>query len=341
MSVAVLSETRNIDRVLAFTREAYMTEIWDTVFGFSPLLAVMCGKLQNASFGPVPMNGRATMAHNGGESIRIRHNLGANSTAQTLTGPWSAVDTTPSDTVRPSAVNYRHYSSTVTISLTDELMNKGPEALSSLVGFETDNSLRSLADLVATHLYASTNSTQVADLDDHVLASGTHQGLAVATYPTWYSRGLSVRGTAPASVTFTSGSFAVQGLDDMIICWNNASEGAMQPHALFSTYSVFGFYEASLQPQQRFQNTDMANGGFSQLAFHSAPFFPDSKCNSGSLYMLNFDVYKAHFLSGAEFDATPFVDALEQEAKACKILAKLNTGIADRRFVNKMVSITA
>jgi hypothetical protein len=340
MSVATLSDSRTIDRTLAFTREMVLEEIWDTVFGYSPLLAVGFGKLQNAKFGPVPMNGRAVMTHNGGESIRIRHNLGSNTTAQTMVGPWGTVDTTPSDTVRPSSLNYRHYNSTITVSTTDELMNRGEEALSSLVAFETENSVRSLADLVGTHLYASTNATQVADLDDHI-GTGTHQGLSSTTYPTWFSRGLSARGTAVASVSFTSGSFAVQGLDDMIVCWNNASEGAVQPHGIFTTYSVFGFYEASLQPQQRFQNTDMANGGFTQLAFHSAPVFPDSKCNSGSLYMLNFDVFKIHCLAGAEFDATPFIDAQDQEAKTSKILLKCNTGVADRRFVNAMRSITA
>ena len=115
----------------------------------------------------------------------------------------------------------------------------------------------------------------------------------------------------------------------------------MQPHAIYSTYDVFRFYEASLQPQQRFNNTSMADGGFSQLQFHSAPFFPDSKCNSGSLYMLNFDAYKAYCLEGAQFDATPFTDALEQEARSSKLLLKCNTGVSDRGFVNRLASITA
>jgi hypothetical protein len=344
MSVSVLSESRSFDRVLEFTRDAILPGIWDTAFDHSPLMAALLGRLNNAQFGPVKMNGRGKDTQTGGESIVVRHNLGKNLTAKTLTGPWDPVTADPSDTVRHSRVNWKHYSSTIVLSETDLLINSGPEALSSLVEFETRNAVQSLADLIADHAYNNASvSTRIASLQEHAAAgTTTFQGLSPSTYPTWFSRGLSARGTATGSVSFTSGSFSAQGMDDLRILWNNTSEGAIQPHALYTTYDVFNYYEAKLQASQRFTSTSMADGGFQQLAFKTAPIFPDPKCTSGEIYAVNFDFYKLVVLAGADLTTGPFERVEDQEARIAKVMFKANTINKDRRLgVNKAVSVTA
>lgn len=342
MSVSALSETRSFDRVLEFTLSRYIEGVHDTVFDHSPLLAAMLGRLQNAQFGAVRLNGRGKMEQGGGESIVVRHNLGKNLTAKTLTGPWDTVTTDPSDTVRHSRSNWKHYSATVTLSDFDLLVNRGPEALSSLVEFEADNAVRSLGDLAGDHLYDNGGvSSRITDLQNDIVSNGTVQGLAPATYTSFNPRGLSARGTAQGSVSYTSGSFAAQGLSDMRTLFNNASEGAIMPHALYTDWTTFGFYEGTLQPQERFTNTSIADAGFQQLAFKGAPVFADAKCPSGEMYAVNFDFYKMVVLTGADLTAGPFERAEQQEARVSKVMLKANAIVLDRRFVNKAVSITA
>jgi hypothetical protein len=341
MSVAILTESRNFDRTLEFTRDRVMAEVFDTVFNHSPLIAMLFGRLQNAQFGPVPMNGRAKEVLTGGESIRLRHNLGDNTTAKTLSGPWDTVDTTPSDTVRHSRINWKHYSATITLSDTDLLINRGPEEISSMVQFETQNALRSLAELAGEHGYDNGSVADRASGLEQLAGTGTLFGLNPATYPTFASRGLSARGTAPASVSFASGSFAAQGLDDMLNSYLNASEGAQQPMVGLTTYDVFRFFEGSLQPQQRYTNSDSATAMFENLAFKRAPVFPDDNATAQTLYWVNWDHAKAFILGGADLSVGPFERAEQQEARTSKVMLKWNMGVMDRRFVNKMNSITA
>lgn len=344
MSVAVLSESRNFDRVLEFTRDRILPGIFDTAFDHCPMMAAMLGRLNNAQFGPVRLNGRGKDTQTGGESIVVRHNLGKNLTAKTLTGPWDTITADPSDTVRHSRVNWKHYSGAIVLSDTDLLINTGPEALSSLIEFETRNAVMSVADLIADHVYNNASvSTRIASLQEHAAAgTTTFQGLSPSTYTTWFARGLSARGTASGSVSFTSGSFAAQGMDDLRILWNNTSEGAIQPHGIYTTYDIFNYYEAKLQVSQRFTNTAMADGGFQQLAYKTAPIFPDPKCTSGEIYAVNFDFYKMVVLAGADLTTTPFETFENQEARVSKVMFKANTINKDRRLgVNKAVSVTA
>lgn len=342
MSVASLSETRVFDRTLEFTRDAILPQIWDTAFDHSPLLAMMFGRLSNARFGAVQLNGRGKQVQTGGESIVARHNLGANTTATELSGPWDTVMTDPSDTVRHSRINWRHYSATVTLSDTDLLINRGPEALSSMVEFETRNAVVSLADRAGDHLYSAGGlSTRLTDLAALISANDSVQGLSGATYTTWNSRGVSARGTAPGSISFASaGAWPTNALADMRNCWNNASEGAIHPMIILLTYTDFANFESANTSNERFMNTTAADAGFTQLAFHSAPVFPDSKQTSGQMFQLNFDFVRAVMLAGADFTAGPFERAEQQEARVSKIMAKMNTVMLDRRFSNKVTGIT-
>jgi hypothetical protein len=299
------------------------------------------GRLLNANFGGVPLNGAFKDTQTGGESITHRVNLGSNSTAKTLSGPWDTVTTDPSDTVRNGYANWKHYSAVCTISDSELLMNTGDEAISSLLEFETQNAIRSLADLVGDHLYTSGGGTALTPLSTLVSANNTADNLAQSSYAKWGSRGVSARGTAAASVSFTSGSFAAQGMADMRTAWLGASEGAIAPRAITTTYSVFASYEGSLQPQERYVDSMSADGGFTSLAFKSAPVMADVKVPTGEMYFLNPEYLKVRVLGGADFTSKPFIEAEQQEAMVSKIMLKCNTIVLDRRFNNKLVSLTA
>jgi len=338
------AQTRSFDisrDALAFTRDSIITRIFDAQFDHSPTLAMIFGRLLNASFGGVPLNGAFKDTQVGGESITHRVNLGSNGTAKTLSGPFDTVTTDPSDTVRNGWANWKHYSATVTVSDSELLMNTGDEAISSLLEFETQNAIRSLADLVGDHLYADGGGTAITPLDTLVNANNPADNLSHGTYAKWGSRGVSARGTAAASVSFTSGSFAAQGIADMRTAWLGASEGAIAPRVITNTYPVFAFYEGSLQPQERYSNTMAADGGFTQLTFKSAPVFPDAKVGSGEMFFLNPEYLKVRVLAGADFTAKPFIEAEQQEAQISKIMLKCNTIVLDRRFQNKIDTITA
>jgi len=345
MSVSSQSESRNVDRVLAFTRDSIYPTVKDNHFNHSPLLAVFSGELLG-EFGRPSMTGRGKRVQSGGESIVARPNLGANTGAKRKSGPWDTNNTAPSDTVRYARANWKFYACPVTLSDHDLRVNVGPEAISSLMKHEMSNAFRSVGDLVADDLYENNGSSDaVTDLSGIIAAGDTVQGLSGATYADWNSRGVSARGTAAASVSFASGSFAAQGLDDMRIAYNNATEGAIQPQAIFTGWLPYGYYEGSLQPQERFTNTSIADAGFSQLAFKSVPVFPDSHCpdgaSTGLMYFLNFDCLELVVLSGADFELGEFVRVENQSARVAQVETTANTVIEARKYLNKLTSISA
>lgn len=342
MSVPTLSETREYGRFLTFFTEAREPGIKKNVYDHSPLMSAMMGRLSNEQFGSVRMNGRGKETDSG-ESVKVNHQLGKNATVKTLTSGWDTVNTSPQDLVRFSRANWAQYNSTATVNLLELKVNMHNEGkIASLVDFQLQDAVTSLADFAADHLYDNAgDSTRLTELQSIVSANNSVQTLSGATYSAWNARGLSARGTAAGAVSFAGGSFATTGLANWRTAWLNASEGAIQPQALFTTYAIFAFYEAQLQPQERFTSSSMADGGFQQLAFKSAPVFPDSKCPSGETYFLNFDHYKIKVLEGMDFDIGEWHEAETQNAFASKVNFVAQTVVYDRRFLNKVVSQTA
>jgi len=341
MSVTAQSETRNVDRILAFTRDSIEREVKDQSFNHSPLLAAFTGKLLG-EYGSDGVAGRAKQVQSGAESIVVRMNLGKNTGAKRKSGPWDTNETAPSDTVRNSRANWKFYSVPVTLSDHEVRVNVGPEALSSVAKHEAGNAMRSLGDLIATDAYDDNGiATAVLGMDSLISANDAVQGLSGATYADFNSRGVSARGTVASAVSFAGGSFTAVGLENMRIAWNNASEGSIQPNAIFTTWDAFAFYESRLQAQERYTNTSKADGGFTQLAFKSAPIFPDAYCPSGSMFFVNWDSIKLVALSGADFNMGDFVRVQNQSARVAQIEFTGNVVIQSRRFLNKLTGIVA
>ena len=210
---------------------------------------------------------------------------------------------------------------------------------------EMRDGANSLADLLGTHLYSNSSvASRVEDLQSLISANDSVHGLSGATYENWNSRGLSARGTAASAVSFAGGSFATQGLSDMRIAYNNASDGTnMVPDVILTTYDVEQFYEGKLQAQERFTPGSLADAGFRFLAFKQAADIPDAKCPSGHQYFLNIGggtIYLA-VLAGADFGSTPFQMPDTQRVRVSKVFVTCELVIVDRKRNNKITGITA
>lgn len=342
MSVPTLSETREYGRFLTFFTEARIAGIKTNIYEFSPLMSAFLGRLSDAQFGSARMNGRGRLSLSG-ESVQVNHQLGRNSTVKTLASAWDTVNTSPQDNVRFSRANWAQYNSAATVNLLEMKVNMHNEGkIASLVDFELTDAVTSLADFAADHLYDNAGSgDRLTELQSIVSANNSVQTLSGVTYPAWNSRGLSPRGTAPGSVSFAGGGFLATGIGNWRTAYLNASEGSVQPHAIYTTYDIFSSYEGVLQPQERFTNSNIADGGFQQLAFKGIPVFPDSKCPSGETYFLNFDKVKLAVLEGMDFNVGEWHEAETQNAFSAKVNFVAQMICYDRRFVNKVTGQTA
>ena len=341
MSIAAVTETRVYDRMLEYTRENAMGRIFDNARDAKPLMSILTGKLAAPMFGGVGMSGKGKREM-GGESIRVRTRLGQNLTMNDLAGEYAAYDTSPSRTVVHGRANWKLYGGTVNISEHEIQVQSGGHALSSVVEEEMEDGVRSLVDLVSTHLYTSGGiASRVTDLQTIVASNAAVHGLNGATYPRWNSRGVTARGTAPAAVNFTGGSWALVGLARWRSAWYNAKEGSEEPEAILTTHDVTGFYEGTLQPQERFNSPKMGDGGFEFLAYKTAPVIPDPDCVDGESYFLNFGSLFMAVLPGADFTSGPFQEPDAQRVRISKLFATCELVCTNRLLQNKVDTQTA
>lgn len=339
------SLTRNIDRLTAFTNEKVLPGVRHLQFQNDPAAWIFLGdQIDPTHGGGLPLQGKGKRTYSGSTIVQASHAVEQNTTAKRMAGAWDTFDTTPQDFVRRSEANLKHYSDTMTFSLTDELANAGSEKIADQMTVEAKNRLGSLLTLCVGDVFSGTLSTAVTGLDSLISANDTVQGLSGSTHSVWNSRGNLTRGTAAASVTFTGGSFATRGFSDMFAAYNNATEGMNAPDLILTTWDIHAFYENKLVPAERYNAPTTGTTGnvaFGGLAFRKAQVLASPNALSGVMYLINTDVCYANFLQGADFRAMPFVQATQQEVKSSELVAKFQMVIEDRRLCNKITAITA
>jgi hypothetical protein len=239
--------------------------------------------------------------------------------------------------------NWRFYDGAVTVSNHELRVNRGPEAISSVVSHYTQLEVTSVADVIMDDIWSvGAPTTEVVNVD-LIASAGTStlHGIATATFPAWSARGTDGRTVGVATRNFASGSFAVQGLQDLRTSFNSATEGNKMPHAGFTDWVTFGYLEGSIQPQERFSNTEAASVGFQTLAFKGRPCFASDKCTAGYWYWLNFDHLRMCMLAGADFATEEFHPSETQKASTAKIEVECNLICDCRKYQNKLTGITA
>lgn len=345
MSVATQTFNRTNFREFAFTRDFIRNKVIDHVFSHSPALAIFANQTLMDSPGATPGKGSGHATQSGGHSIIIRVTLGEHAGAARSAGPFGTHNINPDDNTRFAEANWKFYTHGLAVSEHDLRINKGESAISNFLNWQTTSVMRAAANLVADDIYSLTSpATAITSLPTLISANDSVQGLAGATYDNYNARGLSAVGTAVASISFASGSFASQGLADMRTLYNNASEGMYTPTTILTDYPTHERYEGVLQPQERFQGAvGTADGSFRALAFRTVPVLADRKCNSGYMYAVRpgEDGIQLVVLEGADFAFGEFKPAANQNVMVSPLELTCQLTICNRKYGNnKMTLIT-
>jgi hypothetical protein len=347
MSVPSQTYSRSNLREFAFTRDNWLRREVNTVFTRSPAAMIFLGK-GLTDFGGNNMMGSGKVVVEGGQSIVQPVTLGEHSGGGTIPGPWGLHNVDPDDNTRLAEASWRFYQHSVVVNDHEIAINRGDFARGSFIENQTKNVMRTLIKQEVTDLFATTSAaeglTSLADLVNANQSSIQGFNTQAGNYTTYNSRGLSPRGTAPASIVFNSGSFAAQGLEDMRTAYNNACEGpGAEPNVILTDYETHERYESRLQPLERFQGAvPTADGSFIALAFRKTQVWADGYCTSGVMYFLNTsaDGVQCIVLRGFDNDFDEFKPSTTQRAAVSPLGFTANMFIKDRRFCNKMTNIS-
>ncbi len=344
MSVASQTLTQTDLRVYAMTRDHVFEETIDHVFSHDPVTAIFLDQILG-DFGGVQMRGAGNANQTGGASVQVRVRLGKHGGDKRMAGPWDTHSVTPDDNNRLAQGNWTHYSGALVLSDTDKAIHQGEENLANFVADQTESVTLGLADTLGDDLQSTASAANaITSIDSLIGANDSVQGLSGSTYANYNSRGLSARGTAAASVSFGSGSFAAQGIANMRTGFNNCSEGMIQPSIIITDYATHERYEGALQPQERFAGAvGIADASFGALAFRTKPVVASPKTASGRMYYLRpgRDGIQIVTLSGISFKFAPFKSSSNQETHVSELQWKGQLIIKNRQYGNnKLTGIT-
>ena len=117
----------------------------------------------------------------------------------------------------------------------------------------------------------------------------------------------------------------------MASVYNTVSVGNDQPTIIITDQDEYEAYEALLEGQIRYTDTDVADGGFQNLLFKGAPVTFDSDSNlDGKMFFLNTKYLQLVAHSDVWFKPTPFVRPTNQDAVFSQLLVYGELTVSNR-----------
>ena len=288
----------NVDTLLSTTLSAIRKKLADNIFTRIPLFMWLKQK--------------ARITEDGGASLLVPLMFGKNSTAKSYSA-YGILDTTPQEGITAAQYKWAQYAVSVSLSgLEERIQNQGDKAIIKIMDAKVKQAEMSLRDKLDIDMWAT--SVTGTNLQTLVTLADTTTSIADISKSanSWWQ-----------AQTKASGSFAARGLSDMRNLYNtimNQSVDNSGPDFVISDQLSYEYYEAQLQPQQRFSDEKMAGAGFENLRYKGATFTFDGNAPSGKLYMLRSDNLKLATSKGTNFITTPFIKPSNQDAKVAQIL---------------------
>lgn len=309
----------NVDGLLSHSLSAVRKKLADNIFTRIPLFMWLKTK--------------AKLTEDGGATLVVPIMYGKNNTAKSYTG-YGILDTTPQDGLTAAQYPWAQYSVSISISGREErIQNVGEKAIIKLLDSKVTQAEMSLRDKLDIDLWATaTTGTNIQCLPTIVDTTTTTADISKSANSWWQAQ------------VNASGSFAAQGLADMVTSYNEVMNQSMDnsgPDFVCGTQAVYEFYENKLQPQQRYTDNKFADAGFDNLKFKGATMTFDGNVPSGNLFFLRSENLKLVTSSGTNFITTPFIKPENQDARIAQILWAGNLVSDNNRKLCKMTGITA
>jgi len=319
-----LSETRTYDALLTTTLANYSQKLRDNIFDEYPLLSWLNGKLADAL-----QRERVKRTLDGGESITEPIIYEKSTSGGAYAGREQLV-IVPQEGITQARYAWRQYAWTIEISGLERRSNQGEAKMIDLLKAKTTQAEQSMRDTMNIDAYGSNSGGKSLDgLGVIVDSTGTCGSLPQSSYAWW------------AATERAGGSFAAQGQNDMRIVFNTLTWGNNSPDGIFTTQSIYEFFENSVESQIRYTNTKAANVGFQNLTFKGVPVFFDRDCTAGVIFFLNSRALKFAVHKDADFATGKFIEPENQDVMTAKILFQGNLTTGERRKHGKITGVTA
>ena len=301
------------DEILSTTLKNYIPKLTDNIFSARPLFYALT-------------NGQTIRRISGGTKIVVPVIYGTNSTAGSYAGTDS-ISTTAQTGISAAEYDWKQYAATVTINGMEEAKNNGEAQIIDLLEGKIFQTQETIIENMNTMFFSDGTGNSSKDMNglNNLVGTGLTVGGIDATDSdnSWWRSTLR-NGPADAGA-------GVLTVAAMATVYNTVSVGNDQPTIIITDQDEYEAYEALLDGQIRYTDTDVADGGFQNLLFKGAPVTFDSDTNlDGKMFFLNTKYLQLVAHSDVWFKPTPFVRPTNQDAVFSQLLCYGELTISNR-----------
>lgn len=231
--------------------------------------------------------------YSGGYEIQEPLEYAENGTYQRYSG-YEQLNTQASDVLTSAKYEWQQVALHVTASGREIRMNSGKEAMINLVKARKKNAMNTAANNLSIDIYSDGSlSNQVGGLANLIQTdgNGTVGGINAANFAFWQNQFKEMTGTDTAASPSVAN--AAQMKADMNALWLSTVRGKDSPDLIVSTHDLFALFELGEQDKQRYADATLADAGFDNIKYKSAPVVFDDNSNFGTtaekMYFLNCD----------------------------------------------------
>ena len=309
----------NFDEILSTTLKNYIPKLTDNIFSARPLFYALT-------------NGQTIRRISGGQSIVVPVIYGTNSTAGSYSGT-DTILTTAQTGISAAEYSWKQYAATVTINGIEEAQNNGEAQIIDLLEGKIFQTQETIIENMNTMFFGNGTGNSNKDwlgLSALVGSTGSPGGIdATDGDNSWWRSAVTNQGSAAIDIA------------SMATLYNNCSVGNDQPTIAITGQNQYEAYEALLDDQIRYTDTDMADGGFQNLLFKGCPVtFDGTLAGEGKFYFLNTKYLQLVAHSDVWFKPTPFVRPTNQDAVFSQLLCYGELTTSNRARQGFMYGIT-
>lgn len=302
------------DQVSAITQKKFIPKMYDNIFDSNPLLQRAKSKGWYDKL-------------DGGTSIMVPLIY-----ASTTSSGWYAgadtLDTADNQNISAAEYQWKQLYASIMIRRDEELKNSGDSQILSLVKNKMKIAEKTMADTIGTGLYSDgSEADAIVGLRDIVATDQTVGGISQTDNSWW-------RGKVDSTSTVLSIP-VLQTLHTQATVDNDS------PSVAVATRTLYDAYYNTLQPQQRFSDTETAKGGFSSLMFNGIPVIADSHCPASHFFFLNESYLHLWVHKDEDMRMEPFIKPVNQNVKVAKIFFMGAMGSSNNRLHAKFSALAS
>jgi hypothetical protein len=252
---------------------------------------------------------------------------------------YDLLDTSPSDTVKNGAWDWKQAYVPVTVDGLTLIKTDSPEAIADFIRLYFSQAEMELVEILASGLWSDGSGQQIDGLSLAVDSTGTYGGLSRAANTWWAAQ----EDSSTATLTLAA----------LNTFFGTVSEGGRHPTIIVSGQAQYNRFWGLNTVGQRFPiepggaDEQLASAGFSNLLFNGVPWTVDSHvpADAGTsrdpIYFLNEDYMWLAVSPRADFYMEDFQTAINQDAMVAKLFWAGNLVVNNCQRQGKMTNVNA